>query len=157
MSFYFDTCWGNAVLYVCGIGLNVTKQVVYGCRSIFFMSVLHQICRPVLFESICRRQFKSLPKDKNLNESMYQAFVYDKTNVTRILKFAIRRIENNVGKKQKMLVTCIFSFSCNGFKAFFPSESLMVALQISGQKKFTKIQKKTFFYSRSLLIFIKSQ
>ena len=44
-----------------------------------------------------------------------KAFADNKMNVTEKLKFVCRRIENIVGK-EKMLVTCIFSFSLNVFK-----------------------------------------
>ena len=59
----------------------------------------------------------TLPNDKIFHWSKLKACADDKINVTEILRFVWRRVENIVGK-EKMLVTSIFSFSHNVFKSF---------------------------------------
>ena len=60
--------------------------------------------------------FNPIPNDKILNQSKLKAFADSKMNLTKKLKFAFEKVENIVGKKEKMLVTSIFSFSNNVFK-----------------------------------------
>ena len=50
--------------------------------------------------------------------SKLKAFADDKLNVNVYLNFNLKMEENIVGKGKKMLVTSIFSFSHNVFKAF---------------------------------------
>ena len=58
----------------------------------------------------------SFPNDKILDLSKLKAFADDKSNVTQTLKFVLGRLENIVGKKEKMLVISIFSFSPQCFQ-----------------------------------------
>ena len=72
--------------------------------------------------------FNSLPNDKLLDWSKFKEFSDDKINVNRKLKFGMGRIENIVGKKEKMLVASIFSFSDNVFKEASFMGSLKVVI-----------------------------
>ena len=54
----------------------------------------------------------TLPKDKSLNQTKLKAFADDKINVTENMKFVLERVK-------RIVVTSIFSFSHNVFKAFF--------------------------------------
>ena len=58
----------------------------------------------------------SLPNKKILDWYNLKPFADDKINVTQIWNFVKGRIENIVGKGEKLL-TSIFSFSDNVFKA----------------------------------------
>ena len=66
--------------------------------------------------------------DKILDLSISKAFADDNLNVYQKLKFTLGSVENIVGKKEKMLVTSIFSFSHNVFKGFFSFGSLKVGI-----------------------------
>ena len=61
----------------------------------------------------------SVPNDSILDFSKVKAFAGDKINVAKKLKFPMGRIEDIMGKGEKMLVTSIFSFSQNVFKRLF--------------------------------------
>ena len=62
------------------------------------------------------KRFNALPNDKILGQFKLKAFADDKINVAENFKFVLERVENMVGKKEKMLVTSILSFSHNVFK-----------------------------------------
>ena len=70
----------------------------------------------------------ALPNDKNLHWSKFKAFAVNKINVIVKLKSILGRVENIVGKEEKMLVTIIFSFSYNVFKKASFSRSLKVRI-----------------------------
>ena len=57
----------------------------------------------------------SLPNDKFLKCSKLKAFADNKLNLAKKLKFVLGRVEN-MWKKERMLVTSIFSFSHIVFK-----------------------------------------
>ena len=60
-------------------------------------------------------EMNSLPNNKILGLPKLKAFADDKINVTQKLKFALGRGRKHCGKRKKMLVTSIFSFSHNVF------------------------------------------
>ena len=61
--------------------------------------------------------FYSLPKDKILDRSMLKAFADNIISVTEKLTICFgKSIKHSAKKKEKMLVTSIFSFSHNVFK-----------------------------------------
>ena len=60
----------------------------------------------------------SIPKDKILDWSKLKAFADDEIKVLEMMIFVLDRVENILGKG-KMLVTSIFSFSRNVFRALF--------------------------------------
>ena len=67
--------------------------------------------------ALCKlKAFKSLLNKKILDWSKLKAFAEDNLNVIQILKFALGWVENIAGKKEKMLVTSIFSFFHNVFQ-----------------------------------------
>ena len=57
----------------------------------------------------------TLPNDKTFDLSKLKAFADDKTNLTQKLKFEVRKGRKHCGKKDKMLVTSIFSLTYNVF------------------------------------------
>ena len=59
------------------------------------------------------------PNDEILDLFKLKAFADNKINVTQKLKFVSLRVED-IGEKEKMLVTSIFSFSHNVFKSKIP-------------------------------------
>ena len=60
-------------------------------------------------------KFNSLPNDKILDQSNLKDVADDKINVTYVTNFVPGRVEN-IWKKEKMLVTGIFSFFHYAFK-----------------------------------------
>ena len=63
-------------------------------------------------------EFIPLPSDKILDWSKFKAFANDKIIKTQKFKFAFEKSTKHCAKKEKMLVTSIFSFFHNVFKSF---------------------------------------
>ena len=70
---------------------------------------------PTDVPSICVT-FNSLPNDKILDLSELKAFADERINVVKKIKICLRKGRKTWWKKEKMLVTSIFSFSHNVFK-----------------------------------------
>ena len=65
--------------------------------------------------------FNSLPNDRISDQSNLKDFEDKQINMAYVTNFVLGRVENIVGKGEKMLVTSIFSFSHYVFKkASFP-------------------------------------
>ena len=65
------------------------------------------------------RLLSSPPNDKILGLTKLAAFAYNKINETQMGLTVFDRVENIAEKKEKMLVSSIFSFSHNVLKGFF--------------------------------------
>ena len=68
----------------------------------------------------------TLPNDKIVSQFKLEPLSDDKINVNQKLKLSFGRVKNIVGKKEKMLVSDIFSFSHNVF--FFSSGASKIAI-----------------------------
>ena len=68
----------------------------------------------------CCKEYNFLPNDKILDWTKLKAFAEDKLDITKIMNSVCDRVENIEGKKEKMLVTSIFSFFHNVFKRNLP-------------------------------------
>ena len=84
-------------------------------HSVFGRLVLQTRLKP----GLVLEWVNSLPDDKILGLPNLKAFADDKLNVIQNVKLVFHRIENIVGKEEKMLVTRIFFFSHNVFKRLF--------------------------------------
>ena len=74
----------------------------------------------------------SLPNDKNLDWFRFKAFADDKINVTEKKEIWFGKGGKHCGKKEKMLVTSIFSFDRNVFKSFlFQGRNCVVRVKIT--------------------------
>ena len=106
----------------------------------------------------------SLPEDRILDWSKLKAFADDKIKVLGVKIFGFDRYEN-IMEKEKMLVTCIFSFSLNVFKRVFTQghqswdcvvelkelqESMESGDRCTGQHDITQIMLKTVSNNQSL-------
>ena len=65
------------------------------------------------------KMLNSLPKENNLDWSKLKACADDEINVNEKIEIWLENGRKHCGKKEKMLVTSIFSFSYNVFKSFF--------------------------------------
>ena len=61
----------------------------------------------------------SLPNDKIYDRSKLKAFADDNINVEKKIEIGVGKGRKHCGKRRKMLLTSIFSFSLNVFKRPF--------------------------------------
>ena len=92
--------------------------------------LLFSQCFPQLYicsasnAALCGNGFTN---EKILNCNKFKAFAGNKINVTQKSKFVLEMVEN-IGEKEKMLVTSIFSFSHIVFKRLLSWGSLKVGI-----------------------------
>ena len=88
-----------------------------------------RMCADGLRRSFCNpTHLNSLPNNKFLDWTKFKVLAEDVFRVAKMMIIVFDRDENIAGKRRKMLITIIFSFSHNVFKRLLSRGSLKVVI-----------------------------
>ena len=88
---------------------------IFFCVNLSLFIIQSEISSHLALEALHRFYLNSLPSDKILGWSKLKASTVAKINVAEEFNY-FRRFSKHRGKKEKMLVTSIFSFSHDVYK-----------------------------------------